>query len=222
MLNVKKTYILHFSPLVERKQRLVGVLRQEKINGYWIEKEPTTKEISLLYSEQENQWEAKINKMKIFSPKRKLNYAEISLNYKHIKAYEDIVKNNLDTALILEDDVILEDNFSEKFNKQLEMTPPDWDVIFIGSGCNLKIPSEQIKKGTTAYLKEHPASKCSDSYIIKKSSAEKFLNNIIPFTFPTDFELNYQMLIHNMKVYWWEPSITKQGSETGLFKTSLR
>mgnify|MGYP003661463581 CR=1 FL=1 len=60
----------------------------------------------------------------------------------------------------------------------------------------------------------------NDSYIIKKSAAKKILNNIVPFTLPIDFELNYHMASHDMNVYWWDPPITKQGSECGVFDVS--
>ena len=126
------------------------------------------------------------------------------------------------TSLILEDDVVLCDNFEHFFNLFLQQTPDDWDFIFIGSGCNLRIDPHKVKQNQTAYKKAHPASKCTDSYCIKNTSAEKILNTIIPFSLPMDWELNYQMLLHDMNVYWWEPPLVIQGSQNGLYNSAIQ
>ena len=221
MIFVNKIYIAHYSKLIERKLNLMLQTKAINLDCCWFEMEPTQSEIDILYNK--NLWKPRILEMKNdFIQERQLKKSEISLEYKHLKIYEDIIKNNIDSALILEDDVILDNDFINKFNFNLSNTPKDWDVIFIGSGCDLHIPIEQQKPHTVAYKKEHPASKCTDSYIIKKTAVEKILKTLIPFCFPIDFELNYQMYIHNLNVYWWEPSIVKQGSQNGLYGSSIQ
>ena len=42
-----------------------------------------------------------------------------------------------------------------------------------------------------------------------------------PFVVISDWELSCQFAQHNAKVYWWEPALISQGSETGLFNTTL-
>lgn len=221
MIFVNKIYIAHYSKLIERKLNLMSQTKAINLDCCWFEMEPTQSEIDILYNK--NLWKPRILEMKNdFIQERQLKKSEISLEYKHLKIYEDIIKNNIDSALILEDDVILDNDFINKFNFNLSNTPKDWDVIFIGSGCDLHIPIEQQKPHTVAYKKEHPASKCTDSYIIKKTAVEKILKTLIPFCFPIDFELNYQMYINNLNVYWWEPSIVKQGSQNGLYGSSIQ
>ena len=53
-------------------------------------------------------------------------------------------------------------------------------------------------------------------------AAKKILSTIIPFTFPIDFELNYQMELHDMNVYWWEPPLVAQGSQCGVFGSAIQ
>ena len=79
---------------------------------------------------------------------------------------------------MLEDDVLFTDNFTEIFNKNLESTPEDWDYIFPGSGCDLRVPKAKLEEGKIAYLKNHPATKCTDSIIIKLDAA-KILKTLI-------------------------------------------
>jgi GR25 family glycosyltransferase involved in LPS biosynthesis len=220
---VEKIYIAHYTPLLERKKILLEELSKHSINADWIEAEPEEDDLKNKYDSSLN-WNVKISQLNLKEKheKRILKKSEISLAFKHIKIYEDIVKNNIKSALILEDDVILDKEFIKKFNLYLHMTPKDWDFIFIGSGCNLRIEQNKIKNGVVAYLKEHPASKCTDSYIIKGPTAKKLLSTITPFTFAIDFELNYQMLKHDMKVYWWEPPIVSQGSQCGMFRSEIQ
>ena len=222
MLAVQKIYIAHYLPLFERKQNILNQLNTHSLNAEWVVDEPDDSSIAIISNT--DMWDIKFSEMqnKNYCPKRQLRKSEISLEYKHIKIYENIIKNDIKSALVLEDDVILDKNFSNNFNLFLSMTPKDWDMIFIGSGCDLTVPPSERKSGVIAYKKDHPASKCTDSYIIKKSAAQKIINTILPFTFPIDFELNYQMFKHNMNVYWWEPSIVKQGSQCGLYRSEIQ
>ena len=107
-------------------------------------------------------------------------------------------------------------------NQNIERTPEDWDYIFIGSGCNLRINPKLVLPEKVAYKKEHPATKCTDSYCITFSAAKRVLSTILPFTLPIDFELNYQLERHDMNVYWWEPPIVVQGSQCGLYDSELQ
>jgi hypothetical protein len=221
MLSVSSIYVAHYSPLAKRREHLERQLGNMKIGANWVENEPTHDEIGLLYNNCLTEWDKKCSlNYGAPIPYRHLNKADISLLFKHIKIWEDIVDKNSHVSLVLEDDVVFEENFVNEFNINLQKTPKEWDFIFIGSGCNLRIPPHMIRANTTAYRKDHPASKCSDSYLVTQDAAKRILDTIIPFTLPIDFELNYNMFLHNMNVYWWDPPITKQGSECGIFSTS--
>jgi GR25 family glycosyltransferase involved in LPS biosynthesis len=222
MLTVDKIYVAHYAPLTERKENLLKQLDTYKLKATWIEDEPSEAQFRNLTSS--NLWDFKFNSMGNlnYHPSRILKRSEFSLCFKHLKIYEDIIANNIKTSLVLEDDVVLNENFINNFNLNISMTPRDWDFIFIGSGCDLHIDKELQKPGQVAYRKEHPASKCTDSYIMKLSSATKIMSTLSSFTFPIDFELNYQMFKHDMNVYWWEPSVIRQGSQCGLYRSEIQ
>ena len=118
--------------------------------------------------------------------------------------------------------LLLQNDFIEKLNSLLDETSAEWDLIFIGSGCELRISKDKIEKNKMVYKKEHPATKCTDSYLIKYSAVKKILDTIVPFTLPMDFELNYQLYLNNLNVYWRDPPIVKQGSQTGLYKSAIK
>ncbi len=151
---------------------------------------------------------------------RQMSLPEISLTTKWGKVLEFIGKGDDPYVCVFEDDVILCDNFSEKFNLYLSETPDDWDVIYMGNGANLHAPN--VREGKLAYKVNHPASRCLDSIIMKKDAAAKLAEEYFPFDLCSDWEIGYQQARHNLNVYWWEPTICTQGSETGKFKTTLR
>jgi len=224
VLSVNSVYIAHYSPLIERREFLKKQFSINNINSYeWFEQEPNFEELDKWCDTMGISWDRKMRMPPLsYIPRRELKASEISLAYKHIKIYEDILKNGVDVSLVLEDDVVLADDFVNKFNQMLHDTPSDWDMIFIGSGCNLSIPESEMVMGQTAYRKSHPATKCTDSYLITLSATNKIMKTIFPLTFPIDFELNYQLLMHDLRVYWWEPPLVKQGSQCGIFRSRIQ
>ena len=220
---VNKVYIAHYTPLESRKESLISKLDSFGVQAAWIEDEPTRQDIDNLHTNTPILWNHKLQNLDYGGPipHKQLTRSELSIAFKHLKIYEDIVKNGIQTALVLEDDVVFEEDFVNKFNFNLMSTPNDWDLIFIGSGCNLRIPPNNVISGKIAYKKEHPASKCADSYLINLSASDRILNTIIPFTLPIDFEINHHMRIHDMSVYWWEPPVITQGSQCGLYTSEI-
>jgi len=211
------TYVIHYTPLKERKQSIITQLSRFNIVPTFIElydKEDLTPEL-----------------LKKFNT-TKLKMAEISVMCKQVHAWEHM---SGEYALILEDDVILDDNFKEKLDAYLSQLPPDFDALFIGNGANLHIPHDIVKASPgNVFLRTHDAThwggmgatRCLDSYIIKKSTANaissrfKSINTIIHT--PIDWLANILLKVVNARVYWAEPTIVRQGSEVGLFKSAIR
>ena len=224
MIEVDKVVVAHYSPLIERKKRFSQDLQKLNLECVWYQQEPNDVEKEKYYNPDHLSWYRKLSMIpeQQLIPFRILKRSEISLAYKHVRMYEDIVKSAADTCLVLEDDVVFSDDFVKQFNISLKNTPADWDMICIGSGCDLRISPDRLIPGQTAYRKAHPASKCTDSYVITRKAAEKIYQTIIPFNFPIDWELNYQLWHHDMKVYWWEPPLTRQGSQCGLYGSEIQ
>jgi len=168
-------------------------------------------------------FEEQYNRFKKWFPHaqpREMRLSDYSVTIKYIEVYKKIAEGNDPYALILEDDSILDTDFVLKFRKMYEETPKTYDMIFLGSGCNLH--AENIVDGKSVYLKGHPAARCVSATVIKKETCQTLLETIIPFSLCIDWELNYQMDLHNHEVYWWEPPLVLQGSEIGVYKTSMR
>ena len=219
-----KTYIAHYAPLKGRKKNLDELLSTVAYKDFcFVIDEPPDNFINQHYSPSPHLWKDRTLSLDYGSviDYRALSKAEISLLYKHYLMFEKIASGNDSYALILEDDVIFGENFKEELKNSIEQTPPDWDFIFIGSGCSLRIPPRQLKPNKISYLKNHPAGKCTDSFLVKQVAAVRVLSTLLPFVLPIDFELNYHMMKHNMKTYWIEPPFVCQGSQNGQYTSEI-
>lgn len=227
MLNVEKIFILHYTKLTQRKERLDAYLKRHDIKAEYIldydQEDLTPEVISEWYNNDPDKYHETIDDCyKQFAvPFRSLNLAEISCTIKHYLGIKSIAEQCNDYGLILEDDVIFVEDFEKHFNNFLEETPDDWGAIFMGCCANLRVPESQLKDGQNAYHMKHPASRGGDSYILRKSVAEKISKTMKPFNTISDWELAYQLYLHDVKIYWWEPPLVVQGSQSGLYQTTL-
>lgn len=224
-----KTVVLHYKPLKERKENMIRQLQQFGFSDYSFYEDFDGNELSQDTIDQycvrkHKDWNTvakKIAPWKIgIETQKELNIAEVSLTIKFGKVFQALSQIDAEYFLIFEDDVFLCEDFDVHFPHFLSQTPADWDAIYFGSGANLK-PSRFIS-GQVAYLMDHPASRCADSIVMKKSAVCDIANTWFPFHLISDWELGYQHYLHNHKVYWWEPSLVRQGSEYGMFKSTLR
>jgi len=57
----------------------------------------------------------------------------------HIRIWRDMIENGYETALVFEDDIKLDPNFSEKLQDVLAELPPDWDYVNLGATDEVRI-----------------------------------------------------------------------------------
>ena len=211
-----KIIVLHYSKLVDRKAHILQQFAKYNITNFE-------------FIEKFDKDEIMEEQSKMFSPTYKK--PSMSLHLKHFYAYKEIA-TNYDSALIFEDDVILDDNFIDKLNNYITQLPNDFDMLFIGNGCNLHIESNKLSPHKNIYEKclyptywgGNGATRCTDSYIVSKKCAVKlceYINQLKnKIDLPIDFWLNTAARDNNFIVYWAEPTIVSQGSENGKFNPS--
>lgn len=203
-----KIFICHWKKLEERKKNILEVLEEEKLFDYEFVTDFDTDE-----------WD--INSIKLEYPNifdknpcgRRLKYSEISLSLKHIKIIKNIFEN-YDYALVLEDDVILCDNFKKEFEKSFSQLPDDWDLAWVGTCCNLHAPS--IDENRVYKMK---GSRCTHAYIVSKKCAGLILEELKYCNDGADFYYNYLIEKFNLNNYWFEPPLAIQSPN---FKTTIQ
>jgi glycosyl transferase family 25 len=210
-----KIFVIHYKKLIDRKIHVLEQFKKYNITDYEfveIDRDELHKENISMFQE---------------------NYSnsQIAISLSHFYAYKQI-SDKYDNGLIFEDDIILSNDFINIFNKYLSQLPEDYDMLFIGNGCNLHIERHKLIPNKYIYEKcLHPTSwggdgagRCTDSYLVNKKCAKKiceYINNLsYKIQLPIDWFLNVFSRDNNFKVYWSEPTIVTQGTQNGLFISS--
>lgn len=217
-----KIYVIHYSKLIDRKKYMIEQFQKQNITDYeFIEKYD---------KENLEDYDKSLFDTHILKP------SIISLAHKHFYTYK-LISENYNSALILEDDAILSENFMSKLNNYITKLPANYDMLYIGDGCNLHIEQHKLIPNINIYEKcLYPttwggdgATRCCDSYIVSKKCALQlcdYINNIKNLkqviNLPVDWWLNVVARDNNFKIYWAEPTIVSQGSQNGLFTSSTQ
>ncbi len=212
-----KIFIIHYDKLIDRKQKIIQQMNKFNLDFEFISNHGKDK----LTIEDRNRF-------------KNLSDGEISVALHHIECYKRIVFENLNEALILEDHVVLCDNFAFLLNVYIKQLPENWNMLFIGDGCGMHINKNLLIKNKYIYKKDNiifgkpneGSTRCLDSYLINKKTADIIVEklNMPNYTIlvPADFWMNCVIRNNNFNVYWSEPTIVTQGSEKGFYKSSLR
>lgn len=229
-----KTFISHYTPLTDRKTYLQKTLQDIGFTDIeWItENDIQHYDHNEIY---DGSREAFTKRTSLMTKDRgRTTFAQqepkvIEVCLQHIEIYKRIQAESLDFGIVFEDDVIFFKNFGKKFQQYFDELPPDWDVFYFGKGCGNHHSSmglhdflQFIGGNKHCFKQKDFKSRFADSYIMRKKAIDKILPTIIPFHYPIDWELNYQQKLHRLNIYWGEPTITKQGSKSGKYKSNLR
>ena len=206
---IDKIFICHWDKLTDRKEELIKVLSEENIFDY-----------EFVCDYDKDTWseeEIKYDFPKIFEVVegygRKLKPSEISLSLKHVKIIREVAEK-YEYALVLEDDVILCDNFVEEFFRSYNQLPEDWDIAWVGTCCGLHASTSEDKR-----VYRVNGSRCTHAYAISNSGAKKVLSELKYCNTGADFFFNLLIEKFNLNNYWFEPALAIQSPE---FKTTIQ
>ena len=209
-------FVIHYDKLIERRKNIVTQLMTNRLFADFVTQYDRNK--------------LKESDKTIF----KIGYgdADKAITLSHLYCYREIIDKH-DFALILEDDAIFNHTFNDNLNHYLSQLPSDWDMLFIGDGCNLHMLYEitMLTKGNIFKKCLEPtswggngATRCTDSYLISKKCAQKIINHIDQPGYlidnTIDWWLNNICRHFQFNVYWAEPTIVTQGSAKNMFSTS--
>ena len=161
-----------------------------------------------------------------FSFKSKnLSKGEISLTLNIFTAMRDATENNYSRIIILESDVFLRKDFVERLHQILEdVQTKEWGYISLSEGVGSR-PSNVNRSyftRTTTYDPPHNCVyRCTDSMMFSLAYLKKLSPTLIPFNEPTDWELNFQNVLHQGKALWADPPLVEQGTNYCRMITTL-
>lgn len=115
---------------------------------------------------------------------RQLSLPEIGCSLSHINIYKRMLNNNVEQALIIEDDVMFDEGVTNIFKNILENIPDDWEIIqFYYHNCK---DFEELSPNIAKFNSKKCLPNGSLGYIIKQSAVIKMLNNVFPVRYPAD------------------------------------
>jgi GR25 family glycosyltransferase involved in LPS biosynthesis len=216
-------YVIHAPRLRERRIALEASLAENGVSATWVE-DPDADELDpqlvrLYYRPSRVRWWRRARTTQPI-PYRRLTPREIAVTIAHVRTLERIGRSAEAWSLVLEDDAILVPAFSAHFDEAVAELPEDADAVYIGSCSGLRVADAY--PGRRFYRVPHPATKCSDSTLIRRDAAAAAAKALRPFVLTIDWELNYHFARQDAVVYWLEPPLVSQGSETGVYTSSQR
>lgn len=142
---------------------------------------------------------------------RLLKKSEISLILKHNYIWNEMIDKNIDNVIVLEDDALLDSDFVNKLNNYTKDLPKDYDLLWIGSCCNLH--SKKIENDKHIYMEN--GSRCTHGYMISLGCAKLMVEFHKINNLPCDFMFNEAIKKYNLKNYWLEPDLVSQNTKFG-------
>lgn len=143
----------------------------------------------------------------------------------HFMAYERIVSEGLDGALVLEDDIVLHDDFLPRFNQSVEEFRRDYAdqrvlISYEDSSLQL-VPRSQRQKGRMLYPGRRD--RLSGAYFISAVAARTILDLLDKEQCDRAIDVYHNLLIQQQQVdyLWCHPALATQGSFTGQFRSAL-
>jgi GR25 family glycosyltransferase involved in LPS biosynthesis len=127
--------------------------------------------------------------------KRKINVNEIGCFLSHYSIWKQIIDNNIDVALILEDDCVFKDDFNTKFTEILQIDTTTYDYFTLGRNRNNNLYSlgPEIVIENDYVIPKYSYN--AHSYLLTNAGAKILANDLaLEYIIPVD---EYIPLMHN-------------------------
>lgn len=130
---------------------------------------------------------------------------EIACTMSHLKALMVARDNGFDYVIVLEDDVILAEDFEKRIKILRSIIPKDWEHIYLSGIPRLGFnPPPQIQFPNVA---KSVFTECTHSMIIKHTAYDKIINYLKKFETTTDDSYN-QLIMNGLVSYTYYPFCT--------------
>ncbi|MFQ1015442.1 glycosyltransferase family 25 protein [Avibacterium paragallinarum] len=160
--------------------------------------------------------------------KKPMTLGEIGCAMSHIKLYEYIAKNKIESAIILEDDAIVSLYFENIVTEALKKVPKSMEILFLDHGKAKIFPFTRRlpeRYRLARYLTPSKSSKKvvfkTTGYLITLDGVKKLLNQAYPIRMPADL-LTGLLQLTRIKAYGVEPPCVFGGSDSEIDKIESR
>lgn len=132
--------------------------------------------------------------------------SEIACTMSHIKALQYAQLKSWPFVIILEDDVVLAEDFKERIRFLLKILPNDWEHVYL-SGIP-RLPFGYFPNLSFKHIEPSPFVECTFSMIVRKEAYEKVIEYL--WAFRTTVDDSYAAMISEgkLKSYIYYPFVT--------------
>jgi GR25 family glycosyltransferase involved in LPS biosynthesis len=189
--NNLKTYFINLDEHIDRwninKNKINNMIRFNAIHGKKLDK-------------------SNLIKNGILNNINELLPGQLGCALSHISVMNLIKNQKEEYGLILEDDVIIPDNFELIFNNLIKNCPEKWDIIFLG-GCN--IYGKKYNDNFIIPLDNNGSKNlCMHAVLLNKNNVDKIINVLQPLYRPIDSQL--REYFNTLDVFYAFPNIINQ------------
>jgi len=204
---VETVYVVHCKRLTDRREYLQPILRDLGWDARWIDAH--------------DPGEIPRRHLLGFQPgSPMLTVAEISVTLKHLEVFRRIA-NQGEAALgfVVEDDAAFPAEFPATLARYRSALPAPFDIVFFGASCGLGEGSGEDQPLFTRQVHTRSMS----GYLITASACRRLLAELDerPILEPIDRAVDRVIGAQALDVWWSNPPLLHNGSETGRFAHSL-
>ncbi len=134
---------------------------------------------------------------------------ELGCYLSHVRAWQAIVDEQLDYAVILEDDILLQDDIQQGLEAITYIQQP-WDVIKLAEAPAKRKAVHQIPASDFSLITYNKVPSRTCAQAVSLSGARKLLGTSIKINRPIDIELQY----------WWESELSVFGLKPYVVKAN--
>jgi GR25 family glycosyltransferase involved in LPS biosynthesis len=211
-----RVHVIHYTRLTERRTHMERVLREHGLDHFpinWMTAHDR-EEVLAEGAYERGEW----------GDPKVIAAGSISLILKHLAVYSAVVAEPHAWHLILEDDVLIRPGFMPALADCLTELPHEWDLCFVGLGCDLHVPWWLRHSNKRIYWRGWKrgllwggggCSRCTEAYLIHPGCAERVLSSRFahpPFNQAIDWHLNAAGMALQIHSYWAEPPLVTQGA----------
>lgn len=159
---------------------------------------------------------------KYYAARKPLTLGEIGCAMSHIQLYRRIIDNNIEQAIILEDDAIVYQDFEAIVRDILKKVPKRREIIFLEHGKAKSYPFKRNLIDGYRLVRYRSPSKSSKrsitratGYILTLAGAKKLMNYAYPIRMPADYLTGLLQITH-IHAYGVEPPCIFRGTDSEI------
>jgi GR25 family glycosyltransferase involved in LPS biosynthesis len=208
-----KTFIINVSTNEQRRAHMLNqISKNECLNDYFFIHDGDIDAIT----------PAILNKY--FGGQLSENGPMVSCAYKHFLACKFIIENNLEFALVLEDDIYLYKGFCNKLHSiiaEIENRHLNNYMVSLEDSTLEYVKHSDLEKNTLLY--KRPRIRTAGAYLIDKAGAQSLIQelNANKCNLPVDWFHNHCSSKGLIDIYWSHPVLAIQGSLNGKVRSMI-